>query len=295
MSCLTPLLRSLATPVGAAVTLYALNIVAWGGMIFLLLINAAPAMCRPSCTATDSPRAVWIEIDAQILNALFCVTGFGLAPWRARDLFWWAVWRCGAPVPCVCRRGACAGYRLGWATRWWRGDSYCGGGGGGGGSDDDNDGGDGEDDTGAGGNEGLRRLALIHSAWIRLPPSEDDAAAADLERKVPTGGAEDAVLPTRLAEPTPPRASPTPRWKIDFVVWTAVLNTAFQTALAGIMWGLDRFNRPSWATGLLVVLACVVGAASGAMIYFEQQRVKKVEGATEAVPAAMELGEVVKV
>lgn len=75
-----------------------LNIVAWGGMIFLLLINAAPAMCHPSCNDLYSPRrecirpSIWtffitigIEIDAQILNALFCVTGIGLLPWRLRD------------------------------------------------------------------------------------------------------------------------------------------------------------------------------------------------------------------
>jgi len=28
-----------------------------------------------------------IEIDSQILNALFCVTGLGLLPWRLRDLY----------------------------------------------------------------------------------------------------------------------------------------------------------------------------------------------------------------
>jgi hypothetical protein len=39
--------------------------------------------------ADSSPRKIWIEIDSQILNALFCVTGFGLAPWRFRDLYWY--------------------------------------------------------------------------------------------------------------------------------------------------------------------------------------------------------------
>lgn len=70
-----------------------LNIVAWGGMLFLLLINAAPAMCKPSCNAINSPRRIWIEIDSQILNALFCVTGFGLIPWRFRDLYFLLKWR----------------------------------------------------------------------------------------------------------------------------------------------------------------------------------------------------------
>ena len=68
--------------------------VAWGGMLFLLLCNAAPAMCTPTCDDINSPRRVWIEIDSQILNALFCVTGFGLVPWRFRDLFYLLQWRC---------------------------------------------------------------------------------------------------------------------------------------------------------------------------------------------------------
>lgn len=45
-------------------------------------------MCHPSCNHIDSPRRKWIEWDSQILNALFCVTGFGLAPWRFRDLYY---------------------------------------------------------------------------------------------------------------------------------------------------------------------------------------------------------------
>ncbi|RAH84993.1 hypothetical protein BO86DRAFT_386533 [Aspergillus japonicus CBS 114.51] len=88
-------LRWAVTPLGFCITIYGLNVVAWGGMLFLLLCNAAPAMCHPSCDDPDSARRVWIEIDSQILNALFCVTGFGLAPWRLRDLYLWCLWRLG--------------------------------------------------------------------------------------------------------------------------------------------------------------------------------------------------------
>lgn len=76
------------TPVGFLVTVYGLNVVAWGGMLFLLLCNASPAMCKPTCNDIQSPRRIWIEIDSQILNALFCVTGFGTIPWRFRDLYY---------------------------------------------------------------------------------------------------------------------------------------------------------------------------------------------------------------
>ncbi|KAF9694361.1 hypothetical protein EKO04_007313 [Ascochyta lentis] len=76
------------TPSGFLITIYGLNIVAWGAMLFFLLLNAAPAMCHPSCNDDYSSRKIWLEIDSQILNALFCVTGFGLAPWRFRDFYW---------------------------------------------------------------------------------------------------------------------------------------------------------------------------------------------------------------
>ena len=76
------------TPLGFLVVVYSLNVVAWGGMLFLLLCGAAPAMCYPDCEHIESPRRKWIEWDSQILNALFCVTGLGLIPWRFRDLYW---------------------------------------------------------------------------------------------------------------------------------------------------------------------------------------------------------------
>ncbi|KAI0480610.1 hypothetical protein GGR56DRAFT_664177 [Xylariaceae sp. FL0804] len=79
------------TGFGFFLTIYSLNVIAWGGMLFLLLCNAAPEMCwvdgHFDCNDINSPRRIWIETDSQILNALFCVTGFGLAPWRLRDLY----------------------------------------------------------------------------------------------------------------------------------------------------------------------------------------------------------------
>lgn len=99
---------------GFLITLYGLNVVAWGGMLFLLLCNAAPAMCTPTCDDINSPRRIWVEIDSQILNALFCVTGFGLAPWRFRDLYWWAHWRIGGPQRKLVGIRRLAGIHRGW-------------------------------------------------------------------------------------------------------------------------------------------------------------------------------------
>lgn len=89
------------TPLGFLIVLYGLNVVAWGGMLFLLLIGGGQEfMCYPpgshgekDCNNINSPRRIWIEIDSQILNALFCVTGFGLIPWRFRDFYYLMIFR----------------------------------------------------------------------------------------------------------------------------------------------------------------------------------------------------------
>ena len=85
--------KFVTTPFGFLLTLYALNIVAWGGMLFLILIHATPAMAHPSYNSWDSGAKKWLEIDAQILNGLFCVTGLGLIPWRFRDFWFLLRWR----------------------------------------------------------------------------------------------------------------------------------------------------------------------------------------------------------
>lgn len=81
------------TPAGFLITIYGLNVVAWGGMLFLILVHAAPAMGHPSYNDNYSGAKIWLEIDSQILTALFCVTAFGLIPWRFRDLYYLLQWR----------------------------------------------------------------------------------------------------------------------------------------------------------------------------------------------------------
>ena len=216
------------TPMGFVITLYGLNVVAWGGMLFLLLCNAAPAMCKPTCDDIESPRRKWVEIDSQILNALFCVTGFGLAPWRFRDLYWLTVWRLGK------------GMRK---------------------------------------QTGMRRLAGIHRGWFRLPGSENLPEGASAANVSP----DDPAVPIPIATiPDPPptgiRAPPTKGWKMDFVVWMNVWNTFFQIVLCFYMWHYNRYDRPSWATGLFVALGSIVAGVAGIMMFVEGKAVKKVEG-----------------
>ncbi|KAK7703724.1 hypothetical protein SLS57_010831 [Botryosphaeria dothidea] len=245
---------------GFLITLYGLNVVAWGGMLFLLLCNAAPAMCHPACNDINSPRRIWIEIDSQILNALFCVTGFGLIPWRFRDWWWWGVWRFGFG-------------KTAWGATKADRKAY-----------------------------GLRVLAGINRGWFRLPGSEDlppnFPAHVDPQNPVPKPlkpgkegavvlvvpeGVDERALPTPLYKiPDPPptgaRAPPTKLWKMDFVVWCNVWNTFLQGCLSGFMWALNRYDRPSWSTGLFVALACIVAAMGGICMFLEGKAVKKVEG-----------------
>jgi len=218
------------TPLGFCITLYGLNVVAWGGMLFLLLCNAAPAMCNPDCNDINSPRRIWIEIDSQILNALFCVTGFGLIPWRFRDLYWLLIYRG------IFSRNK--ENRL----------------------------------------KGIRMLAGIHRNWFRLAGSDNWQGEGD-----PSQDEHDPGVPLPLAKRLAPpltgvRAPATSPWRLDFVIWMNVWNTFFQAVLCGFMWGLNRYDRPSWSTGLFVAIACVVAGLGGIMMAIEGKKVKKVEG-----------------
>ena len=44
------------------------------------------------------------------------------------------------------------------------------------------------------------------------------------------------------------------------------------------MWGLNRYDRPSWSTGLFVALASIVAAMGGIMQFTEGKKIKKIEG-----------------
>jgi hypothetical protein len=220
------------TGFGFFLVIYSLNIVAWGGMLFLLLCNAAPVMCQPmnDCDHIDSPRRIWIETDSQILNALFCVTGFGLAPWRIRDLVLLLQYRIGGNM------------------------------------------------------KALRELAGVHRSWFRLEGSDrlpPYVGPKNIEETVSRFQLEAIPHPVETISSPPPtgvRASPTAMWKLDFVVWFNILNTILQIVLSAFMWGLNRYDRPSWSTGLFVCLACLAAAAAGAMTGSEGKRVKAVEG-----------------
>lgn len=61
------------------------------------------------------------------------------------------------------------------------------------------------------------------------------------------------------------------------------MNTFLQTVLSGFMWGLNRYDRPSWSTGLFVGLAFIAAGMGGLMVFQEGKKVKKVEGVEVSV------------
>lgn len=193
-------------------------------------MTKAPAMCYPECDDIDSPRRKWVEWDSQILNALFCVTGFGLAPWRFRDLYFLLQ------------------YRIGRNTI------------------------------------GLRKLAAIHRDWFRLPGSskiEADIGPRNINSRA--AGCDIETLPHPIEKiPDAPltaiRANDSKVWKLDLVIWLMVANTLLQCVLCGFMWGMNRYDRPSWATGLFVGLGCGVAGIGGIMMFLEGKKVKSTEG-----------------
>ncbi|KXH49530.1 hypothetical protein CSIM01_03818 [Colletotrichum simmondsii] len=193
------------TPSGFVITIYCLNIVAWGAMLFFLLLKAAPAMNYPTADDDNSPRKKWLEISSQILNALFCVTGFGLAPWRFRDLYWY--------IRAVNFKNQAA----------------------------------------------MLKLAAQNKSWFRPP------AWALQGEKAPETFTGQVAPPTAL-------------WKLGFTIWMMVWNTFLQAVLCYFMWGYNRLDRPSWATGTFIGLGCGVAMLAGLMSWWEGRKVKQIEG-----------------
>lgn len=52
------------------------------------------------------------------------------------------------------------------------------------------------------------------------------------------------------------------------------------------MWGMDRYERPPWTTGLFIACACIIAAAGGIAAFKEGKKVKRVEG-VDPSPAVM--------
>jgi uncharacterized membrane protein (UPF0136 family) len=56
------------------------------------------------------------------------------------------------------------------------------------------------------------------------------------------------------------------------------------------MWGMNRYDRPSWSTGVFIACACVIAAVGGIVSFKEGKKIKLVEGVnpSPAVAEALE-------
>jgi hypothetical protein len=241
------------TPIGFLIVIYGLNVVAWGAMIFFVLLKAAPAMCHPSCDDINSPRKKWIEVDSQVLNGLFCVTGFGLIPWRFRDLYFLMQYR---------MMGKIDGLRklAGINKSWFRLP----------GSQDL------EEHFGPPPDPKAKPLPEgEHPPEYPPPPPYTEEEVEEMY--------DNPAIPLPIYSAPPPpltgnRAPPTKIWKLDLIIWLYISNTLFQGALCGFMWGWNRFDRPNWGVGLFITLGCFVGIFAGVIVFKEGKRVKLIEG-----------------
>jgi hypothetical protein len=227
---------------GFLIVFYCVQIVGWGGMIFILLCTGGdPRMCwleKPpgsgnwvkDCSDKHTSKSLWIEIDAQVLTALFCVTAFGLAPWRCRDLWHLMQYRIWHEHLALRKLAAV--------------------------------------------HKGWFRLPESH----HLDPSVNPA---DLVEGRDDDAIQLQPFPLSKAPRAPwtgLRAFPTALWKMDFVIWLMFMNTIFQVILCGFMWGENRFVRPAWTTALFIVLGMLSGIAAGWVQFAETKKIKQREG-----------------
>ncbi|KNZ81532.1 hypothetical protein J132_00498 [Termitomyces sp. J132] len=64
-------------------------------------------------------------------------------------------------------------------------------------------------------------------------------------------------------------------------------NSCFQVILCGTMWGLDRFQRPAWSTGILIPCGFLSGIAAALLIWRGGQKSKRVAEVEERLRAAL--------
>lgn len=248
---------------GFLITIYGLNVVAWGAMIFFLLIpGATPAMCKsyPDCNNKQySARQIWIENTSQILTALFCVTAFGLLPWRLRDFYYMLRYQMLGDYDA---HRKLAGYYRGWYRL------------------------PGSDKLPEllGPPEEPAHLKAKHLFSLKRQPEVDAEKVEDEEIH---------LLEANPAVPLPPwsmapapltgiRARPTKFSALAWMIWAYILNTLFQVGLCVVMWGYNRFQRNhayfSALTALFIVLGCGTGILAGIIVGREGKVIKETEG-----------------
>ncbi|KAF7331890.1 hypothetical protein MKEN_00069300 [Mycena kentingensis (nom. inval.)] len=66
-------------------------------------------------------------------------------------------------------------------------------------------------------------------------------------------------------------------------------NSIFQVMLCGTMWGLNRFQRPAWSTGILIPASFLCGIFSAIFIAIGGAHTKRIDKVRERLRAALEM------
>lgn len=253
---------------GFLITIYALNVVAWGAMIFFLLIpGATPAMCKswPNCEDKQhSARQIWIENCSQILTALFSVTAYGLLPWRLRDFYYMLRYQIWNDYHALRRL---AGFYRGW-YRLPGSEAL-------------------PESLGPPPEPKNLRARKLFSMRMWSSDSDSDVEKADVIND------EIAALEANPAVPLPPwsmppapltgiRARPTKFKALAIMIWMYIWNTLFQVGLCVVMWRFNRFQRNTGyftaLTALFIVCGCFTGIGAGIVVGREGKVIKETEG-----------------
>ncbi|KAI1755358.1 hypothetical protein F4782DRAFT_488267 [Xylaria castorea] len=130
----------------------------------------------------------------------------------------------------------------------------------------------------------LRRLAGVHRHWLRLEGSEQlppTLGPKNIEEVTAPYDTSSVPYPLETMPDPPPtgvRAPPSKLWKMDFIAWFNFWYIVFQAFLSGIMWGMNRYDRPPWATGLFFALTFITSSSAGIMEVVQAVDVKAIEG-----------------
>lgn len=221
-------------------------------MIMFLLLDVVPAMCHPDCKTPYSSRVIWIEIDGQILNALFCITAFGLAPRRVRDFYYLLRWR-------YIKRDKKFHRKLAGLYRGWYRLP---------GSD--------KLPEYLGPPQSYKRIDISNSGMI-TPYSKDEIIKLESNEAIP--------LPISLM-PAPPltgvRSAPSRSCCLDIFIGMSLLNTLLQIIYASMVWSTTRFQRSEirlmTVSLVLITTGCLTAFATVFVAHRQSKRVRNIEG-----------------
>lgn len=225
----------LKTPIGVITAIYGFLVAFWGAAIVVFLIKIINFH-------NPYRQKLWIEISSQVENGLFTLTGVGLIPWRAMDIYRIArIWHYKRLSRTLRKKAGLAPLV------------------------DENDLPD----------------PMYDPNHIQVLSDKQQAELHDLQQKF-------------MHSQTwyRPHATDTHR---AFPINTGLLicsliggNSFFQCILCGTMWGLDRYHRPAWSTGILIPASFLCGIFAAVFVWRGGQKTKKTQEVEGRLREALE-------